>query len=339
MNTKKHQCIYCKNYFEESNITESHIIPYALGGRMVWKNSVCKNCNGSINKIVETPVINELALLRNIIGIKNRRGENARIKIKIKYGEFDTIITTSNIGNIENKSIWLQNSSNKDFVLLGKKEEFESVKEDYKRKQPNIRLYDIEEEIKTENEAMIDFSILFKEPCLRLAAKIGFEMIGEKRGKDYIMEKEFDPIRSYIYENRQQENNNTVSIITNNGILEEYRKMKISFGIHSVLVTPTTDRAQIAIVGIFGLVYYKVILQDGYRLLNNLQELVLVNSQTGKGYQPVFRNKYLPIVARDKDYYEDKEKSFEKIYKNMMVQLSNDIKSMPVEELKDVARA
>ena len=40
---KKKICVFCKKEFEE--LSEEHIIPNVLCGRLKSKNLICKNCN------------------------------------------------------------------------------------------------------------------------------------------------------------------------------------------------------------------------------------------------------------------------------------------------------
>lgn len=43
----RHMCLYCGHYFNTSELTRDHVVPFALGGSDTWENvvSACKPCN------------------------------------------------------------------------------------------------------------------------------------------------------------------------------------------------------------------------------------------------------------------------------------------------------
>jgi HNH endonuclease len=78
------KCIYCG--CTRGPFGEEHIIPRALGGALVFKDSSCKKCEHIINSQIEAPVLNMMAAFRHRVlpargRDKKRRPKEATIEI------------------------------------------------------------------------------------------------------------------------------------------------------------------------------------------------------------------------------------------------------------------
>ena len=71
-------CIYCKRSYPEVRPSEAHIFPYGLGGTESSDENVCDECNGRVNREVETAALNHFRIFRSLLGIEGRRGPNPR---------------------------------------------------------------------------------------------------------------------------------------------------------------------------------------------------------------------------------------------------------------------
>lgn len=80
------KCIYCKRSAPDAEPSTSHVIPDALGLGPTLTNAVCDKCNHRINLEIENPVIQSLAILRNILGIDGRRGR-PRFAAKARFSD------------------------------------------------------------------------------------------------------------------------------------------------------------------------------------------------------------------------------------------------------------
>ncbi|MGH7226437.1 MAG: HNH endonuclease, partial [Gemmataceae bacterium] len=71
------RCIYCgatKPVLGYARFADEHIIPLALGGDLVLPEAVCKRCEITINKQIETPVlVHEWRPLRDKLGWPTRK--------------------------------------------------------------------------------------------------------------------------------------------------------------------------------------------------------------------------------------------------------------------------
>lgn len=53
------RCIYCGT--KEGDLTDEHIVPFALGGNMILPKASCIPCQRIINQEIETPTLNVLS--------------------------------------------------------------------------------------------------------------------------------------------------------------------------------------------------------------------------------------------------------------------------------------
>src|SRR5438874_9396603 len=77
-------CIYCDNPDRNS---ESHIIPEGLGKGPTLNEAVCAKCNHRISADVEEDVVKGLGPIRHFLQLVGKRGERARLSLKVSYGD------------------------------------------------------------------------------------------------------------------------------------------------------------------------------------------------------------------------------------------------------------
>jgi hypothetical protein len=75
-------CIFCRS---EKNLTNEHVFPAFMGGKLVVRDGTCKTCNG-IFGVAEAAIKDATIPLLNLLKIGNRRGKvpNAPLKIEIR---------------------------------------------------------------------------------------------------------------------------------------------------------------------------------------------------------------------------------------------------------------
>ena len=69
---KKKICVFCKKEFEE--LSEEHIIPNVLCGRLKSKNLICKNCNSWLGENIDSAFDGVYSQITHLFKIKRERG-------------------------------------------------------------------------------------------------------------------------------------------------------------------------------------------------------------------------------------------------------------------------
>lgn len=70
---KKKICVFCKKEFEE--LSEEHIIPNVLCGRLKSKNLICKNCNSWLGENIDIAFDGVYSQITHLFKIKRERGK------------------------------------------------------------------------------------------------------------------------------------------------------------------------------------------------------------------------------------------------------------------------
>jgi HNH endonuclease len=78
------QCIYCG---DKSNLSDEHIIPFALGGNFVLKDSSCKKCAEPTSKFELTCLRTMYGPLRLLYELPTRRRKKSpeKLPLKVKF--------------------------------------------------------------------------------------------------------------------------------------------------------------------------------------------------------------------------------------------------------------
>jgi len=321
MNNK---CVYCLT--ASKSITQSHVIPDSLGGSVIIENAVCKKCNEQINKNVEMPIRDALSLIRGLLEIKSRKRKSPSVKVISEFKDLRCAISLVHLGEIDKEILVFKKSDGKQIACFGTKEKIEDFKHKYEAKHANVKWEEIELPDKLSIEACLDMSVLYSDAGLRLACKIAFELFIHTRGVDAVFDNGFDSLRKYVLSGKLEEGEPLVSIVTSPAILNSLNN--IPFGIHAIVFSPTTDRSFVALVGLFGIVYYKVIIQKFYPIITQMQPLYLLNPQSRILYEPHFQYKTVPLRARDKDHLVEPERAFGKISDYVISKMNSDLKTI-----------
>ena len=215
---------------------------------------------------------------------------------------------------------------NKDIAFFGPKDELVKFKERYEKKHPKVKWTDTETEQNIPLEGYLDFGLCAEEVGLRLAAKVAFEWLCYKRYKEDkipLMDKDFDSLRHYILSGKIPEMT-LASIVTDKKILSALNN--ILFGNHCLIISSTIDKAQVAFFGLFGVIYYKVILQRYYPLITKKQEMGIINPQRKGIYEPTFQQRYIPITALDSYHCVKPQDALLRIFPDVIKKINADFK-------------
>lgn len=285
---KQLECIYCPKPNEES---EAHIFPEALGNGPSFPRGVCKKCNNALSKI-EQPVIKGLAPVRNFLQLIGKRGKRTAMEIEVDLVDKKQKLRVRHPRDLDSRLFAFRKiieGGKAKIGFIGPKEKIEEAKRAYQAKHPKTVWEEITPAEMEQLAFTMDFdlAIFASAACLRMVAKIALEWWVWKRGASAVMNSDFDDIRDFILHGKEA----AYPIVS---ILQDPRILKyfgfIPFGIHAVFcgIDPRS-RNLVILIGIFSLVYFKVILTRKHPSFAKVETLGTVNPQTGKYYEPVIR--------------------------------------------------
>lgn len=75
----KKYCFGCKQQYRLKELTEDHIIPQAIGGKL--EIGLCQTCHDKINKI-DTSLVEQLKKIATLLDIKRERKENRKFRVR-----------------------------------------------------------------------------------------------------------------------------------------------------------------------------------------------------------------------------------------------------------------
>lgn len=283
------KCIYCQKYSPNIKPSISHIIPEAFGKGPILKIGVCACCNGYINKKVESLFIKATSPLRSLLAIKGKRGKPS-FKAKAKFGDAQFDITLRHPKDLEERLFFFKNVTGKEgkkkIAIIGCGSKFYKAQKKYETKHKQTEWEGIAgKDRKIDFEFVLNLGSFFSVEALRLAAKIAFELYCSKRPSEVVEGYEFDAIREFIRYGKYERNAAISNVTIDPAILRGLGN--IPLGIHSVYLDYNmASRKIVSIVGLFGLVYYKVILTRYANIFVSSNELFLFNPQRGQ-YQPI----------------------------------------------------
>ena len=122
------KCIYCNN---DSDLTVSDIIPYALTGAKLKKCFVCKQHNGFTNDNYENQMIRQLDVFRNRLGLTERDGDPVRYKAELSIGEYKipNVSISDHASIMDNsKRVFRTTDENGNTILVGNRSRLLKIK-------------------------------------------------------------------------------------------------------------------------------------------------------------------------------------------------------------------
>jgi hypothetical protein len=320
-------CIYCKKRIPEVRPTKSDIIPTFLGGTLVLNNAVCKVCNNKINSEIEQPIRDAFSYLRSGLDLGGRRNRDVKVQSKVKILGKELKMSLGDSG-IELPPFKYRNPDGKSvIVIVGEKEYVKKkIKEVEFNSTKSWSWNDFEDEPKPEIliEAL-PFDILIEEKGQRFAAKIAFERLCQIRAPSILTEWYYDNIRAFIIDS---EDNVFSNLFFNTKIMKH--NFDISFPYHAIFLIQR-DHKLIAIVSLFGLFYFLIVLADRMPIIANWEDCVLIHPQSAKDILPIIRGSLFPMIPisafvvdnntydKAKNYAIDKLKKALKQYKTITV--------------------
>lgn len=291
MGTQERICIYCDSPDIPST---SHIIPESLcNDGPVLPSEVCKRCNNRINREVESPVIQQFALIRNLLQLKGKRGDSAKLSLVVDFQGSKIKTSAKNQIELEEMVFVFKNVTGSDerqrrlAVIAPDAEGLKVKTSEIERGKASINWLPLDSSaISDQLQAWHEFyPIVFADPrCFRMIAKIAFEWWCSKRSAEAVLATEFDDIRRYILDGSPA-SYPIVSVLEDEKILSRFAGHP--FGSHMIYTGLRPPRPfLVMIVGLFEWVHYKVVISPRFTALAKLEQLEFVNPQTGMIYAP-----------------------------------------------------
>ncbi len=277
------KCIYC---FTDKKLTKSHVIPEGLGSNLKLLKAVCLNCNSEHGRTFEAQVCKDLSFYRMLLQLESK-GKVAKTEAEMNILGHKITVSVGKKGLPQNVKPIIEEGLSRKFLV--------SAESPNKLKQKMKAFikggYEFDEDKMTETSVQLVFkgeqtkidSLNF----LRLAAKIAFEKFCMFRGTQ-AYDSEFNHIRSFIKEGKYGPEF-VVNLIYENTLMNQV--IGLPFPLHSILSYGSGKEIG-AIVTIFGLFNYFVLLSSNACVIQDWDEYMIIHPQTKKDTLPLLTGKH-----------------------------------------------
>lgn len=192
----------CFSCCKTKRLTEEHIIPQALGGKLSdW--IYCKDCNDQFGKEIDSELLKRIGFLGTALGIKRERGKNQpydvtskkdSIKLTFDGKEFKRkkpIVEIKKEGN-KVKSVDIRARTKKESKILSAK-----ISEKYGLTAEKKYFKYFQEHHPGPTDTVTEF-VFDNQPIRRCIAKIAYSLVCTKLPSDIVLSDSFDEVRNYI---------------------------------------------------------------------------------------------------------------------------------------------
>ncbi len=283
-------CIYCRNSAPTVVASTAHVFPDVIGGAEFTKTTVCRECNGAVNRLAEMPALAGVLALQSLFGIRGRRNKIRAVRGIAKVGEQQAVVYLNERGELDQPIVFvnLGPDGKKRFSIFGPKDGVEAKMKEIAASDPGLKWEDMPKPERAMVE--VDFANSETLAMLRgLAAKVAFERLAQLRGADFVLGSDYDDVRAFIL-TRNDPNNCT-------GTLSDARVRSALFRNfpppHHAVYTVAHPAESVlgAFVVFYGLFYYWVILSRRYCALDAWDDLLLQNPQAREATNPLLRGR------------------------------------------------
>lgn len=270
------KCLFCRR--ECDDLTDEHVFPAAIGGKLVVPRATCAACNNGISKKFEQHIAGRLLHFRRLLSLKDRRGGIPVVEIAIKLEDEERRASLLPDGSTVLRPRVTEVIH--DGVAETTYENLpEADKENLRKKAKEKGWQLIEEptpggEIEASMSGQLDF--LTSDEMLRFVAKIAYTAMALRMGITVAQFDSFDQIRECIDTGG---GGPQVRLFLNEAFLASSAQ---GFHQHSVVLAGRNDTRRVdAVVRIFGGLSYMVSLTDRYEGADFFDTLVY-DSQRGE---------------------------------------------------------
>lgn len=253
-------CMFCERELEK--LSEEHVFPAALGGKLVVQESVCTECNNSFSKF-EQPLARELAPIRLLLKIPDRYGRTPEVPATAKTKDKEYEARVKSDGSVQFKPIVIvvpgPNGSKEIVYQFATDQQKEKLRREAQEKK--IQLLESEQGQGQEAEIHVsgDLKFIGSPEGLRTAAKIGYVALAYITGTVFAAGPAFSTVRAYIKNGGTKP---SARLFIHQTFLEAVETGPHQ---HSVIIAGRHDKHRVdAIVRLFGGLAYFVALSDNY---------------------------------------------------------------------------
>lgn len=283
-------CIYCKLPLDSGSVSKSDVIPDHLGNGLILKEAVCKICNNDFNVQVEQPLRDHLSYLRAGLDLRGRRRKPVRLLADVEIQSLGKKMTVD-VEHIERKGIppfkFRGDDGRQYYAVIGKLDYIESKKAEIGRRHPNVIWKKANEKGEVELQVnTLPVRTMNGQLARRLASKIAFERLCQKKANQVVLDRTYDEVRNFIMTGSCRRP--VATLIYNEQIMT--RNMNFPFPYHSIILTNDVKRNRIvSVVSLFGLYYYLVRLSDYLSIRVRWDNCIVVDPQESNEYEPLIR--------------------------------------------------
>jgi len=255
-----------------------------MGGSKAALDTVCSSCNGITTQQIEMRTLGFFLTFQSIFGIRGRRNRIKRVHGVFGVEELNAKISLNERGEINEATVipTTDATGKPSYSIFGPLESVEQKQLTLAERYPDSKW----QEIPTSERAtvLMDFNIpLHALELRRLAAKIAFEYFASLRGAFFVAYEDFDPVRSFIIDGKDVAR--LVGLVSDRKQFDVFRDIPPPY--HTVwLVSHPRDQVMGAIVGLYSLFYYWVILSSRYPALWPMEELLIEDPQSRAAVRP-----------------------------------------------------
>ena len=283
-------CIYCKKQMDFASTSKSDIIPDFFGNGLILENAVCKICNNDFNTQVEQKLRNYFQYLRSGLDLRGRRKKPVKLLAEIEVDSLGKKMKVD-LDHINTKGIppfkFKGENGKEYYAVIGKKEYIKDKKREISDKKPKIKWQESNSKGEvTLTIGTLPIEVMYGELGKRLAAKIAFERLCQKKSSLVVNDRVYDNIRNYVRYGKCKREVST--LIYNEQIMTV--NMNFPFPYHCIVLTNDLKRNRlVGVVSIFGLYYYLVLISDYLSIRAPWDNCVTVDPQESNEYESSIR--------------------------------------------------
>lgn len=136
------KCYLCKTEITETNATEEHIIPNAIGGRLKSSKLLCKVCNSNFGNNYDSKLAKELETFTNLLNIKRERGLVPNITMTKESTGEKFIVNPEGAPEINHPSVKIENGKI-EIKAKDKKEVYKILKTIKSKRYPSLNIDEV----------------------------------------------------------------------------------------------------------------------------------------------------------------------------------------------------
>lgn len=266
-------CIFCLKEKPESELTDEHVFPAALGGVLVIKNGSCVTCNNGCSKF-EQALATELIPLRHLLQIPDRRGEIPHTHATVKVGEKEYEARVKGDGTVQLKPVVteiLSSGGVREFMHQFVTERLkEKLRAEAKEKGHQLIETGPGDPVQGEVHVGGELELIGSSEGLRTVSKIAYAGLVFRAGAKLAMSDAFNEIRAYILEDKAKPTARAFVNYKFSGAVQQGPHQ------HTIILAARHDKKRVdAIVTLFGGLNYFVVLSDHYEGPDICDTLVL----------------------------------------------------------------